>query len=130
MARLVGSSGKCPCPGIPLSVKAAKPGSPVRSLPCRVMVQPLGAPTRLLSSEVTRSEQSGTLPVLRARMVFCNDTVPRDSLARPPPRPKNGGTPDATLLATVQLVRVTVPSMFQRPPPSNSARLSARVLLV
>ena len=32
IARLVGRSGKCPFPGVPLSVKVPKPGSPVRSV--------------------------------------------------------------------------------------------------
>ena len=40
IAWLVDSRGKCPLPGVPLSVKVPKPGSPVRSLGCRVMAHP------------------------------------------------------------------------------------------
>ena len=37
IAWLLDRRGKCPLPGVPLSVKVPKPGLPVRSLGCRVM---------------------------------------------------------------------------------------------
>src|SRR5262249_6329384 len=78
MAGLVDSSGKCPLPGVPSSVKASKPGSPVRSLGWSVMVHPVGSPIRLCPREVSGPPQSSSLPAkeLPARSMFSRTTVP------------------------------------------------------
>src|SRR5262245_31785027 len=68
---------ECPWPGLPVSVKGPKPGSPVKSLGSRVMVHPVGSPTRLFPNEVTMSVHSFPRPpLLRARIVFCKITGP------------------------------------------------------
>src|SRR5947208_2726078 len=107
IAWLVDSKGKCPFPGLPLSVKVSKPGSPVRSLGCRVMVHPLRSPIRLLPSEVTVPLQSCPVaPALfLAIIVFCMSTAPLPPI--PPPLPD----PNAIALfsASVLLVRSTMP---------------------
>lgn len=102
IAWLMDSKGKWPFPGLPLSVKAPSPGSPVRSVGCRVMSHPVGSSIRLYPRDVIGPEQSRVpaLPgVLRARSVFNRTNVPR-SFPMPPP----------SLSARVVLRNVAVPT--------------------
>src|SRR5262245_5991633 len=141
MAGLVGRRGTCPLPGVPLSVKTSRPGSPVRSLGWSVMVQPVGSPIRLCPRDVTRPTQSlgantGGLHVLRARSVLSRTTEPEGVsigstlnplLATPPP------PPSPKLSTTVLLRSVVVPflALLKVPPPSNLVvLLRAMVLLM
>ena len=105
MAGLPRSSGTCPFPGVPSSVNSPSPGSPVRSVGWRVMVQPVGSPTRLWPSEVTGPAQSRPFPVLSATSVFCSANTP--SSLRSLPTLNRDAFP-----ATVQFVRMTVPLWF------------------
>jgi hypothetical protein len=47
------------------SLKAFKPGSPVRSLGWRVMLQPVVVPIRLLPNDVTPAAQSAIPPPVK-----------------------------------------------------------------
>ena len=87
-------------------MKAPKPGSPVRSLGCRVIKQLAVVPIRLLPNEVTPKQSGAKNALLRARMVFCKTTVPR--LEMPPLV-----CPELPL--RVLLVMVTVPAFAMAP---------------
>ena len=88
IAGLPGSNGKRPCPGAPSSMKAPRPGSPVRSLAKRLIPQLLKSPIMLLPSDVIGPEQSQLIGRrlkwlrLSATMVFCSSERPRLSPIR------------------------------------------------
>src|SRR5262249_10219779 len=94
------------------------------------MVQSVGSPIRLLSTEVTSPKQSGTRPggadprpstVLGERRVFCRSTAAPLTVKIPPPLQTATGPPNATFSARVLLVRLTVPGGI---PELNPGRLA------
>ena len=134
--RLTGrQGGKCPFPGVPLSVNAPKPGAPVRSVGWRVIIQPngppplVGSPMRLFPPEVIGPLQSPGPPslIFRATRVLMRIIV----ASLPFLRPLAAVLRSLVFSVIVLLSRIAVPPFeMDAPPPVSTFRWRAIVVLM